>query len=65
MPIFRYQPIAASPLPPQIKEPVSSRKISSYEYEKVSRYQFFAAGAPCIFTSHIFWPKPLKPVLVT
>jgi hypothetical protein len=36
-------------LPPQITEPVSSRKIVeniSYECEWAFRYQFFAAGSP-------------------
>jgi hypothetical protein len=28
-------------------------------------YQFFAVRAPCIFISHIFWLKPLKPVFAT
>jgi predicted nucleic acid-binding Zn ribbon protein len=50
-------------LPLQITEPVSSeecRKIVSYEREWAFRYQFFAAEAPSIFISHIFWLKPLK-----
>jgi hypothetical protein len=29
----------------------------------VCRYQLYAAGAPLIWISHIFWLKPLKPVL--
>jgi hypothetical protein len=44
---FRYQSIAASLLPLQITEPVSSgkcRNIFSYKSEWAFRYQFLAAG---------------------
>jgi hypothetical protein len=34
----------------------------SYKSEWAFRYQFFAAGAPLNWISHIFWLKPLKPV---
>jgi hypothetical protein len=34
-----------------------------YGSEWAFRYQFFAAGAPLNWISHIFWLKPLKPVL--
>jgi hypothetical protein len=50
----------------QIKEPVSSRKcgkIIGYKSEWAFRYQFFAAGAPLNWISHIFLLKQLKPVL--
>jgi hypothetical protein len=30
-------------------------------FEWAFRYQFFAAGAPLNWISHIFWLKPLKP----
>jgi hypothetical protein len=52
-------------LPLKIIEPVSSGKcgkIISYKSEWAFRYQFFAAGAPLNWISHIFWLKPLKPV---
>jgi hypothetical protein len=55
--------IAGSLLLLQNKEPVFSRKcgkIVSHEYESAFRYQFFAAGAPRILISHIFWLKLLK-----
>jgi hypothetical protein len=37
-------------------------KIISYKSEWAFRYQFFAAGAPLNWISHIFWPKTLKQV---
>jgi hypothetical protein len=49
----------------KITEPVSSGKcgkIISYKSEWAFCYQFFAAGAPLNWISHIFWLKPLKPV---
>jgi hypothetical protein len=38
------------------------RKIITYGFEWAFRYQFFAAGAPSKWISHIFWLKPLKPI---
>jgi hypothetical protein len=52
-------------LPLKITEPVSSVKcwkIISYKSEWAFRYQFFAAGAPLNWISHMFWLKLLKPV---
>jgi hypothetical protein len=52
-------------LPLKITELVSSGKcgkIISYKSEWALRYQFFAAGAPLNWISHIFWLKLLKPV---
>jgi hypothetical protein len=52
-------------LPLKITKLVSSwkcGKIISYGFEWASRYQFFAAGVPLNWISHIFWLKPLKPV---
>jgi hypothetical protein len=48
-------------LPLQITKTVScgkSGKFISHEYEWAFRHQFFAAGAPNILISHIFWLKP-------
>jgi hypothetical protein len=59
--------MAGSLLPLEITEPVSSRKcgkIISYKSERAFRYQFFAAGAPLNWISHIFWLKPLELVFL-
>jgi hypothetical protein len=56
--------MAGSLLSLQITDPVSSGKIGknvSHECERAYRYQFFAAEAPCILISYIFWLKLLKP----
>jgi hypothetical protein len=56
--------MAGSLLPLQVTKSVSSGKcgkIISCGFEWAFRYQFFAAGAPLICISHIFWLKPLKP----
>ncbi len=61
---FHYRSIAVSLLPLQITDLVSSSKcgkIISYKSEWAFCYQFFAAGAPLNWISHIFWLKLLKP----
>jgi hypothetical protein len=53
-----------SVLPLQITKLVSSGKcgkIITYGFEWAFHYQFFAAGAPLSYISHIFWLTPLKP----
>jgi hypothetical protein len=44
--------------------PAGNAEIISYKSEWAFRYQFFAAGAPLNWISHIFWLKPLKPFFV-
>jgi hypothetical protein len=49
----------------KITEPVSSGKcgkIITYGFEWAFRHQFFTAGAPLNWLSHIFWLKSVNPV---
>jgi hypothetical protein len=36
------------------------REIITFGFEWAFRYQFFSAGAPLNWISHIFWLQPLK-----